>query len=67
MVNKGEITGGNSFNENYFEVEGKHKSTKDVLGTFADLRPVLCDLTAKYAYLRSSSIVWFLKFLSHFQ
>ena len=69
-VNKSKITGENTFNGNNFEIQGSHGSSKD--------KKTLCWIffmifdncfnlgTVKYVYIRFSSIVRFLQFLSHF-
>ena len=70
-VNKSKIIGENTFNGDHFQIEGNHGSSKSeetLLWIFLQI----CDYCfnhqiAKYVYLRSSSIVWFLQFLSNFR
>ena len=68
-VKKSKITGGNTFNGENFDDECNHGASKDEITLFRVLL-YICDhcfntLTAKYVYLRFSSIAWFLQYISH--
>ena len=69
-VNKSKITGEKTFNVDHFEIEIKHGSSTDEKTLFWVFL-LICDqsfnsYTAKYVYVRFSSIVWCLQFLCHF-
>ena len=69
-VNKSKITAENNFSEYHFDIEGNYQSSKDK-NTLLCLILQICypcfnPQTAKFVYLRFSSIVWLLQFLSHF-
>ena len=69
-VNKSKITRENTFNGGHFDIECNHGSSS-YEKTFFWLFLQIWDQcfnpwTAKYVYIRFSSIVWILQFLSHF-
>ena len=69
-VDKSKITGENTSNGDHFEIVGNYESSKDEKTLFWVILqicyPRFNPFNAKEVYLRFSSIVWFLKFLSHF-